>query len=70
MGPKAIGNHPTIGQKVERIRQHLQHYLALKDIPWTVQSNINSLAPGKFEWNFRYEILKWILVTARSSITC
>ena len=23
---------------------------------------INSLAPGKFEWNFRYVIFKWILV--------
>ena len=24
---------------------------------------INSLAPGKFEWNFRYVIFKWILVS-------
>ena len=28
----------------------------------TPQTDLNSLAPGKFEWNFRYVIFKWILV--------
>ena len=31
---------------------------------------INSLAPGKFEWNFRYIIFKWILVIDGWSISC
>ena len=28
----------------------------------SVKPLFNSLAPGKFEWNFRYVIFKWILV--------
>ena len=32
--------------------------------------HINSLAPGKFELNFRYVILKWILVIDGSGISC
>ena len=32
--------------------------------------NINSLAPGKFEWKFRYVIFKWILVIDGWSISC
>ena len=28
------------------------------------------LAPGKFEWNFRYAIIKWILVIAGRGISC
>ena len=31
---------------------------------------INSLAPGKFEWNFRYVIFKWILVIDGWGISC
>ena len=31
---------------------------------------LNSLAPGKFEWNFRYVILKWILVIDGWGISC
>ena len=31
---------------------------------------LNSLAPGKFEWNFRYVILKPILVIAGRGISC
>ena len=27
-----------------------------------IEAPINSLAPGKFKWNFRYVIFKWILV--------
>ena len=27
-----------------------------------VFSSFNSLAPGRFEWNFMYVIFKWILV--------
>ena len=34
------------------------------------QARFNSLAPGKFEWNFRYVIFKWILVIAGWSISC
>ena len=30
----------------------------------------NSLAPGKFEWNFRYVIFKWILVIDGWGISC
>ena len=32
--------------------------------------DINSLAPGKFEWYFRYAIFKWILVIDGSGISC
>ena len=35
-----------------------------------VISIFNSLAPGKFEWNFRYVIFKWILVTDGWGISC
>ena len=31
---------------------------------------INSLAPGKFEWNFRHVIVKQILVIDERSISC
>ena len=31
---------------------------------------INSLAPGKFEWNFRYVIFKWTLVIDGRGISC
>ena len=31
---------------------------------------INSLAPGKFEWNFRYGIFKWILLIDGWGISC
>ena len=31
---------------------------------------LNSLAPGKFEWNFRYVIFKWNLVVAGWGISC
>ena len=33
-------------------------------------SLINALAPGKFEWNFRYVIVKWILVIDGWGISC
>ena len=36
----------------------------------TVPLEINSLAPGKFEWNFKYVIFKWILVIDGWSISC
>ena len=29
-----------------------------------------TLAPGKFEWNFRYVVFKWILVIADWGISC
>ena len=32
--------------------------------------SLNSLAPGKFEWNFRYVIFKWILVIDGWGISC
>ena len=32
--------------------------------------SLNSLAPGKFEWNFRYVIFKWILVIDGWGIFC
>ena len=31
---------------------------------------VNSLAPGRFEWNFRYVIFKWILVIDGWGICC
>ena len=31
---------------------------------------INSLDPRKFEWNFRYAIFKWVLVTDGWGISC
>ena len=31
---------------------------------------LNSLAPEKFEWNFRYVIFKWIFVIAGWGISC
>ena len=49
---------------------------------WTLGTNLseisiknsnfhfNSLAPGKFEWNFRYVIFKWILMVDGWSISC
>ena len=30
----------------------------------------NSLAPGKFEWNFRYVIFKWILMINGWDTSC
>ena len=41
-------------------------------ILWNCQfcANINSLAPEKFEWNFRYVIFKWILVIDGWGISC
>ena len=36
----------------------------------TVPLEINSLAPGKFEWNFRYAIFNWILVIDGWGISC
>ena len=36
---------------------------------WHVFS-VNSLAPGKFEWNFGYVIFKWILVIDGWGICC
>ena len=36
----------------------------------TYHNNLNSLAPGKFEWNFRYVILKWLLVVDSWGISC
>ena len=35
-----------------------------------VGGEINSLAPGKFEWQFRYVIVKRILVIDGSGISC
>ena len=36
----------------------------------TDTESVNSLALGKFEWNFRYVIFKWILVTDGWGISC
>ena len=36
---------------------------------WVI-SSFNSLAPGKFEWNFRYVIFKQILVIDGWGISC
>ena len=45
------------------IKEIMAHYMLLMlGLPF------NSLAPGKFEWNFRFEIFKWILVIA--GISC
>ena len=37
---------------------------------WRVCVCVNSLAPGKFQWNFRYVIFKWILVVDGRGISC
>ena len=37
---------------------------------WNCPCWLNSLAPGKFEWNFRYVIFKWILVIDGWGISC
>ena len=37
---------------------------------WLDTYRFNSLAPGKFEWNFRYVISKQILVTGGWGISC
>ena len=44
----------------------------MSDFPWDspVSINVNSLDPGKFEWNFRYVILEWILVIDGWAISC
>ena len=36
---------------------------------WVIKF-INSLAPGKLEWNFRYVIFEWILVIDGWGISC
>ena len=38
--------------------------------PWQFGFNLNSLAPGKFEWNFRYVSFKQILVIDGWDISC
>ena len=40
--------------------------LPLVDLKW----GINSLAPGKFEWNFKHVIFKQILVIDDWGISC
>ena len=37
---------------------------------WSVYCEFNSLAPGKFEWNFRYVVFKQILVIDGWGISC
>ena len=37
---------------------------------WRVCVCVNSLAPGKLEWNFRYVIFNWILVVDGWGISC
>ena len=40
------------------------------DVGEDYQPILNSLTPGKFEWNFRYVIFKRILVIAGWGISC
>ena len=50
------------------------HLFGAQQLPASVltchQSDLNSLAPGKFEWNFRHVIFKQILVTDDWGISC
>ena len=45
----------------------LMTWLTIAGPQWV---DINSLAPGKFEWNFRYVIFKWVLVMGGWGISC
>ena len=51
---------------LEAVKQgYVYHYCrAVSDV------FVNSLAPGKFKWNFRYVIFKWILVVNGWHISC
>ena len=44
------------------------HYCIFNDSTWG--KGVNSLAPGKFAWNFRYVIFKQILVIDGWGISC
>ena len=44
--------------------------MPLHAITWTNKENINTLAPGKFEWNFKHVIFKQILVIDAWCISC
>ena len=46
------------------------HIITHRFVPARCGSHFNSLAPGKFEWNFRYVIFKQILVTDSWGISC
>ena len=47
------------------------HFTHLEIIPILVRSNlVNSLAPGKFEWNFRHVIFKQILLIGDWGLSC
>ena len=68
----------TLVQVMAWCRQAPSHYLSqcrlCPLLPYDVTRPqwVNSLAPGKFEWNFtfRYVILKWILVIDGWGISC
>ena len=44
--------------------------LRMPNLQWVAMTWLNSLAPGKSEWNFRYVIFKWNLVVAGWGISC
>ena len=46
------------------------HYFRVPGHVSSMTRVFNSLAPGKFEWNFRYVIVKWILVIDGRGISC
>ena len=52
------------------VRRHWSHWLAEEHTAEIEHTGINSLAPGKFEWNFRYVIFKWISVIDGWGISC
>ena len=47
-----------------------QWYLMIQFVPLLLAVSFNSLAPGKFEWNFIYVIFTWILMIDGRGISC
>ena len=48
-------------------------YKRVNTTAWTTrqhQADINSFAPGRFEWNFRYVVFKWNLMIDSLGISC
>ena len=59
---------PDIHKHQCKVHAHQHHSWNRR---WDVEEvELNSLAPGKFEWNFRYVIFKWILMTDGWGISC
>ena len=69
-GISATRNQAGFGSWLDLWRRY--KYTATAMLNYTSHGSwpINSLAPGKFEWNFRYVLLKWLLVIDGWGIAC